>query len=191
MCTYILTALFVWIRVSQTEVLLLQNHACGTVCNRSPAMENLVNIWKHIYSGPKSMVHRQCDFFCYAYTLIYLLKLLLLHWLSLHQYRCATVPPCTISLVLLCCVEAAGMLEICWQVERGCSSTVRQCTHSQRVWSADVWTLATRFVSATQQRARAVHQVMAQYSLFAKLMLSLGVLFAVATPRAGAGHNAP
>jgi len=48
----------------------------------------------------------------------------------------------------VCCVsvEAAGMLEVRWQVKRGCPSTVRWSTHSRRLWSADVWAVAKRFV---------------------------------------------
>jgi len=38
----------------------------------------------------------------------------------------------------VCCVEVAGMLEDCGQVERGCANTVRWSTHSRRLWSTDV-----------------------------------------------------
>ena len=44
--------------LSATEVLLSQDRVCGTVYtllyDRSPAMDSLGNIWRHIYSGPRN-----------------------------------------------------------------------------------------------------------------------------------------
>jgi len=49
--------------------------------------------------------------------------------------------------MLLCRNAAACMLEVGRQVQCCCPSTVGWFSYSQRLWSADVWTLATRFVS--------------------------------------------
>ena len=65
-----------------TEVLLLQDRVCGTVCrplfDRLPTMDSLSDIWSHIYLGPRNHGASWPWFFApYKYTyLLYLLTYL-------------------------------------------------------------------------------------------------------------------